>query len=142
MQIKQSDLFFGVSQNFVKEVMTIAEKRAFKANDVVFRSGDAAESIYILITGEVRLAAGELGRAVYSSSKTGDLFGWSSLIGRPSYSASALCQSNTVLLKIDRTPLLAIIDRDPVNGLSFFKHLAAALGNRLMNMYRIVDNTS
>ena len=139
MQIKQADLFLGASHHFVREVMAIAEKQSYNADETVFHSGDPADFIFILITGQVRLAAGDSGRVVYTSSKTGELFGWSSLIGRPTYSASAHCEANTVLLQIDKKRLQKIIAREPAEGLLFFRQLAGALGDRLMEMYRIVD---
>ena len=41
MYIRQTDLFWGLSQNVVNRVMAMAEREAFAKGDVLFHSGDA-----------------------------------------------------------------------------------------------------
>ena len=56
MYIRQTDLFWGLSQNVVNRVMGIAEREAFAQGDVLFRSDDAARHLFILAQGEVKIA--------------------------------------------------------------------------------------
>jgi CRP-like cAMP-binding protein len=72
---------------------------------------------------------------VHTVSRPGEAFGWSSLVGRDIYSASAECVQPTKLLKIDREDFQEILEKDPINGLSFFRRLAGALGERLIISY-------
>jgi CRP-like cAMP-binding protein len=136
MYIKQSDLFLGLNHHFVKEIMAIAQKESHAESQFVFRLGEPADHFYILINGQVQLSLGDSGQVVYTSSNVGETFGWSSLIGRDSYSASALCLQPTDLLKIERHKLQNLLEKDTDSGYLFFKQLAEALGNRLLQLYQ------
>ena len=135
MIIKQADLFHGLSHNFIKDLMAIAARASFTEGDIVFRSGEPAEHFYILIQGCVQIRLGQGGLEVYTGSTLGEIFGWSSLIGRKDFSASAVCLEPTSLLKIDRRQFQAILEKDPFSSLMFFQQLAKVLGNRLIQLY-------
>jgi CRP-like cAMP-binding protein len=82
MYIQQSDLFWGMNRDFVKEVMNIAVKESYQKGDFLFREGDPAVNFYILIKGRVKLTIGETGQMVYTVDRSGEAFGWSSLLDR------------------------------------------------------------
>lgn len=138
MFIRQSDLLLGTSMDFVKKIMDISRMISHAQGDILFRENDAARYFYILLNGRVKLSVGEGGRVVYDVGKNGEAFGWSSLIGREVYSASAECVEPTKLLITDRKKLSQILVNDPANGIIFLKHLAATLGNRLIETYKMV----
>ena len=135
MFIQQTDLFRGMDKNFVKETYDLTVKDSFKQGEVLFREGDQATYFYILLKGRVRLGTRDTGQVVHTVSRPGEAFGWSSLVGRDVYSASAECLESTKLLKIDREDFRKVLEKDPTNGLSFFRRLAGALGERLINSY-------
>jgi len=135
MFIQQTDLFRGMDKDFVKKTYDLTVKHSFKEGDVLFSEGDHATYFYILLKGRVRLGTRETGQVVHTVSRPGEAFGWSSLVGRDVYSASAECVESTKLLKIDREDFQEILAKDPTNGLSFFRRLAGALGERLINSY-------
>lgn len=135
MIIKQADLFCGLNHNFIKDLMAIASRTSCNQGDIIFDSGSPAAHFYILIQGCVRLRLGHAGREVFTSCRIGEIFGWSSLIGRYAYSASAECIEPATLLKIDRQQFQSILEKDLASGLLFFKQLAAALGSRLIQLY-------
>jgi len=138
MYIKQADLFWGMNQDAVKKVMSIAEKVSFNEGDVLFRDGDEPRYLYILVKGEIKLVIGETGKLVYTGARIGEAFGWSALIDRKEYSATAIASESTVLLRIDRDHLLKILEKDTENGYLFFKSLSKALGKRLMKSYNLI----
>ena len=135
MFIHQTDLFKGLSKDFVKEAFDAMTKDSFEAGDVVFSEGDDARSFYILLKGRVRLGSRETGQVVHTVSRPGEAFGWSSLAGREAYSASATCVVQTKLLRTDRDEFQQILEKDATQGLVFFKRLAGALGERLIASY-------
>jgi hypothetical protein len=65
------------------------------------------------------------------------MFGWSSLVGRSSYSTSGECMLPTKLLRFDRAKLEKIIREDAAASVNLFKTLAAILGERLIRSYAI-----
>jgi CRP/FNR family cyclic AMP-dependent transcriptional regulator len=139
MYIKQSELFMGTSMDFVKKFMDISEMSSHKKGEVLFRENDRAEFFFILLNGRVKLSVGKPKQAVYNAERNGEAFGWSSLIGRDVYSASAECIEPTKLLKTASKQLSKILEEDAENGMVFFKQLAATLGSRLLEMYRVIS---
>ena len=138
MYIKQSELFMGTSMDFVKKFMDICAMSSHKKGEVLFRENDPAKFFFILLSGRVRLSVGEPQQVVYNAECNGEAFGWSSLIGGDVYSASAECLEPTKLLKTASHKLSMILDEDTENGIIFFKQLAATLGNRLLETYKLV----
>ena len=135
MYFQQRDLFGSLDRDFVKEIMDIAESHSHEAGDMLFHEGDPADWLYVLLKGRIKLSLGKTGRVVYIVSKAGEMFGWSSLVGRTSYSASGECMSATGLLRFDKKKLEKIIKKDAVNSVTLFKSLAATLGERLIRSY-------
>lgn len=142
MYLKQKDMFWAMDKGFVKAIMDIAESVSCKEGDVLFQEGDKAANFYILLKGRIKLILGQTGQAVYIVSDAGEAFGWSSLIGRDSYSASAVCVIPAKLLKFERQKIQKAIEKDPVNGIIFFKRIAELLGNRLLQSYAMIASSS
>ena len=140
MYLKQKDIFWGMSKDFLKEVMKISVTESYKKNDLLFQEGDSADQFYILLKGHVKLSLRETSHVVYAVSNAGEAFGWSSLINRDAYSASAECMSPTKLLKFDKKRLQTVLAKDTANGLLFYKRLAELLGNRLLNSYTMISS--
>ncbi len=135
MYFKQKDFFGSLSNDFVKKIMKIAETDSFQAGQLLFHEGDPADRLYILLKGHVKLSLGQTGQVVYVVSHAGEAFGWSSLVGRSSYSATAECVTATKLLKFDKEKIKTVVEKDTTNGLILFQNLAAILGNRLIQGY-------
>jgi CRP-like cAMP-binding protein len=142
MYIKQSELLMGTSMDFIKKFMDMSQMVSHAKGEVLFREKDPALYFYVLLNGRVKLGVGERDRMVYNIKQNGEAFGWSSLIGRDRYSASAECIEATKLLKTDSQKLNKVLENDPANGIVFFKQLAATLGNRLLEIYKTISEQS
>jgi CRP-like cAMP-binding protein len=142
MYLKQKDIFWGIDKGFVKEIMDMAATETHKEGKWLFREGDPANSFYILLKGRIKLSLGETGHIVYVVSNAGEAFGWSSLIGRDSFSASAECMAESKLLKWDKDKLQEVLKKDPANSHLLYKRLAELLGNRLLQSYTIISSVS
>jgi CRP-like cAMP-binding protein len=141
MYIRQTDLFWGLNQNVVNRVMSIAERESFAQGDVLFHSDDAARHLFILAQGEVQITMDETERRVYMGNRVGEAFGWASLIDRDTYGGNAICATPVVVLKLDRDRLLKLLDSDTESGYLFYKHLSKALGGRLIQAYQQMTDT-
>ncbi|MCP4630264.1 MAG: cyclic nucleotide-binding domain-containing protein [bacterium] len=142
MYFKQGDIFWGMNTEFVGKIMKLAETESYIKGDILFRTGDAADHFYIMTKGQIKIGIGDTGHVVYIVSKAGEAFGWSSLIGRDSYSATAECLSSTKLLKLNGEKLQKILEKDSDNGLIFFKRLSMVLGNRLLQSYKMIPSAT
>ena len=135
MFIQQTDLFRGMGKEFLKKVYDTAVKESFEEGQTLFLEGDKAMHFYILLKGRVKLAVGQIRQLVYIVEHPGEAFGWSSLVGRELYSATAKCMADTKILKLNRKELKKVLEKDSLNGLELFRRLAGALGERLISSY-------
>jgi CRP-like cAMP-binding protein len=139
MLIDQGDLLWGMDMLFVKNFMAVAAKVHLKKGTVIFSEGDKADYFYTLVEGRVRLTIGEQAKEIYIIHKAGEAFGWSSLIDRKYYSATAKCLDSTFLLQFEKNMLNAFLIKDIESALIFYKRLAGMLGNRLIQCYKLIS---
>ena len=140
MFVQEIALFKGTSHLFAQKIMKVGQQMSFGARTAIFSEGDRAHRLYILMDGRVRLSTGQTGLVVYIASHSGEAFGWSSLMGRAFYSASAETLSPVRLLAFERDRMLQIIEEDPRSGFILFKGLAMTLGNRLLQSYGMLSD--
>ena len=138
MYIKQKELFKGLNKKFVKEIIEMTEKKDYEGGDIIFREGNHASRFYVLIKGRVKLTVGEARQVAFTVNHAGEAFGWSSLLGRNVYAASAECEEPTAVYRIDRVRFKMILDKDPANGVILMTRLAQLLGHRLHEAYKVI----
>lgn len=82
----------------------------FKARDVIFSTGDPADTMYIIKQGEVDIRAG--GNLIVTST-TGEIFGEMALIDASPRSATAQARSDCVLIPIDQQRFTFLVQQTP-----------------------------
>lgn len=137
--IDQGDILYGTTMVFMKEYMDIAQRSSYEKGDFIFHEGDSADYFFTLVKGNVKLKICENDCKVYIVDKPGEAFGWSSIVGRNIYSASAECIESTTLLKTDRIQLEKLLNKHPDCGCIFYKKLTQILGNRLIQCYELIS---
>jgi len=135
MHLKQGDLFWGMDSDFVKQIMDESEKNTFEEGETLFEEGETAESFYILLKGRIKLSIGEGGPAVYIAKDPGQVIGWSTLLGRETYSATAKPVDPATVLKIGKSSFLEKLQKVPASEAMLYKRVAAMLGDRLVAVY-------
>jgi CRP-like cAMP-binding protein len=133
MHFSQKDLFWGMDIEFVKTVTDIAVHISCKQGDKLFDIGDPADQFYVLLKGSVTMERGK--DKLYTAKHAGEIFGWSALIQRKDFAASATCSTPSEILKIARDPFLNALGKTPQNKATLFEHLAKKLGNQLLEVY-------
>lgn len=125
--------FVGISDESLKQLAMIAEERSISAGTVVFREGDPADHIGVILDGEVNiqytLGNGEL-RTV-DTLVGGDLLMWSALVEPYKATAQATAAKDTHLAKIDAAKLRSLCEEDPMLGYRLMTQVAKMLANRL-----------
>ncbi len=138
MYIEQKNLLTGLDKKFIRKLMGMTVKKRYQANDIIYRDGQNAGRFYVLVKGCVKLSYGTSGQVVFTLNHAGEAFGWSSLLGRNAYAASALATKPSTLISIDRVKFNMVLDEDPVNGLILVRRLAELLGERLKRTYQMM----
>jgi len=135
MYINTAYLFEGMREETRERILETALEESHAPGDFLFHQGDPALEFYVLMEGRVRISVGVQGLLAHVASDPGDMIGWSSLVGNPTYTASAECLSPVKVSKLEKSQLDRILVADPVSGMTFFKHLAALIGRRLAESY-------
>ena len=136
MFLPKSDVFKDLRQEAVNEISEVAVEESWGEGAVLFSCGDPANYLYLLVEGRAKLGIGDETNTTYVVERLGEAFGWSSVVGRESYCASAECLAPTKVLKIDKTDLEKVFDAHERSGRKFYRSLAASLGQRLIDMHR------
>ena len=138
MVFTMGDFILGMGKEFALQAMEISEKLDIDEDETLFSAGDTAHYFYVLIKGRVELRPSKSGTVVYTARHPGEVIGWSSLVGRNDYSASATCRGPAKLLKFERDLFLTLLQNNSANEALLFKRLAEMLGNRLLELYPTV----
>ena len=112
-------------------------EESYPKGEFLFREGEPAHFLYILQDGGVRIRLGQRGHLSHMVTNAGEAFGWSSLLGRDAYMATAECVATTRVMKIEKEKLNGIFETNPANGLTFFKRLAEVISRRLTESYKL-----
>ncbi len=134
MYLLQSELFLGLGHQFLKNAMALSERLSLPEGHTIFSQGDAADHFFILIEGCVTLRVEGSG-AVYEGCHVGELFGWSSLIGDTTFTATAVSTRPSLLLKFTAAAFNGLLSREPDAQAVFYTQLARALGKQLLVCY-------
>lgn len=135
MVVMQGDLFWGLDSSFVKQIMNESEKATWNEGDVLFSEGDLAHHFYVLLKGRIKLSKGDVGPTVFIAKDPGHVVGWSTLVGRETYSATAAVVEPSTLIKMNRDSFLEKLSELPESEALFFKRVAEMLGQRLVAVY-------
>ena len=117
----------------LETISKIARLRDFNEGDIVFRQGDAAEHVYLVVYGSVSLeiCAAGAGCQQILTLGPGELLGWSSVLEQLCYTARARSLDSTRVVEINIAQLLSICERDPQFGYELMRRTALALAKRL-----------
>ncbi|MEW6350209.1 MAG: cyclic nucleotide-binding domain-containing protein [Thermodesulfobacteriota bacterium] len=137
MIIQEADLFQDVNRGTMNEIAKIMVEESYDEGSLVFRAGDPANCFFLIVEGTVRLSIGTAGAIDYTAGRPGEAFGWTGMVDRPAYVATAECVTPCTLAKIDKEKLNTVLSHDPVSSAAFFKRLAAAVVQRLIDNYGV-----
>lgn len=113
--LKRNYLFCDLPEDTIDSIATLASRRSYGKNSIVFSQGDAGDALYGVASGRVRISAcGPDGREVFLNiMEPGDAFGEIAVVdGRPR-TAGAVAIEPTVLIVIRRDDFLAALERSP-----------------------------
>lgn len=131
MYLRKREILRGLDEKFTARMMDIGIELAYASGSVLFSQGDPALNFYILVKGHIILSIGDHKNSIYSVDHSGEAFGWSSMVGSHTYTATAKCVTPSTLKVFRRDHMEKILSGDPGNAVTFYKNLAHTLGNRL-----------
>lgn len=136
MFIKEVELFNRIPSHVIDEIAQFASEESLSAEDVLFREGEFADYLYILVDGQVAITLPGKGIVSFPVDETGSVFGWSAIVEPRRYTATAECTMDSKVIKIDGERLLRVFERHPSEGLTVMRRLAGVVAVRLEQSYR------
>lgn len=112
----------------INQELLVKHCKSYRPGDLIFREGDMAEEMYVVLRGEVHILK-ELpdSRKVLKSMGEGDMFGEMALVDRKPRSATAEAATDTDLFVIKNNDLEKIVSHQP----DFVLKLVRILSSRL-----------
>jgi CRP/FNR family cyclic AMP-dependent transcriptional regulator len=141
--LKKASLFESLSHDQLKLIFQVGEGKSFNAGEEIFKQGKKANTLYVLVDGEVTLrikAEEEIDLMAETLKDTGSVFGTASLMTPRIFNVTARCIKNTRVLAIDSGKLQEIIRRDPLIGFEVMTKLAQLYFNRLNSTRTAITN--
>jgi CRP-like cAMP-binding protein len=130
----KNNLFFGeLTKNEIKQIAQIAYEREFQPDEYIFKTGQPAAAMFIILKGEVRIVReGENESEIeLVRLKDNDSLGELALLDNSPRSASAIAVKKTQLIAVFREDLNDFIHSNPELGAKILRKLAIITGYRL-----------
>ena len=131
--LKNIAFLHDFSDDHLQHLATLAESKDFPAGSVVFRDGQPSSSIYLVVRGDIALELNvpTRGAMQFQTVGSGELLGWSPVLGIGSMTATASVQTPTTLLAFDAAQIRAFCAQDLSFGFAFMRRIAQLLASRL-----------
>jgi CRP-like cAMP-binding protein len=104
-------------------------------DEVVFKQGERAEYLYVIIEGEVtiRFNPDDGPELLVCRLKKGDVFGWSAAFGSGKYTSGAICTTSATMLRVRGSNLKMLRENHPETGILILERLAMIVARRMEN---------
>lgn len=145
-ELKSCCFFRDFPDSFLAMLASLCQEETFQDEAYIFREGEEAQKVYILMEGMVALQI-QLKQyhhvIVGTIAERGELFGWSALVASKHYSASIQCLGASSVLSLKGAELEKLFEDNPPLGLHFMKKIAGLIDRRLIALrHRLVSNLS
>ena len=135
--LAEFDLFRDVSKDVLAEISSICDTIKVKKDNFVFREGEVADKLHLLISGSIALRVNLTSRpdsvTVSFVSTPHQTLGWSGVVAPNHYTASAYCEEDTELITIPSGEFMKILDRHPEAGYKIMLRITQIISDRLRN---------
>jgi len=137
--LRKEEVFEFLRPEQMDALSSAAEVVRLKAGEAVYLRGQKADSLYVLLAGEVALKLpGKAGVSIVIDqlSEKGTMFGSSLSFRIGSYAATAQCMENTELLRLRTSVLKQLLDDDPRMGYALQSKISEIYFRRYLEAMR------
>jgi CRP-like cAMP-binding protein len=141
--LKKTELFQDLDETQLNILLSHSKVETFSEGKIIFRQGDEAIHLYILIEGAVDLTVKTEEKIDFMTSKIdkeGAVFGSPSLMEPYRYNVTATCLKPSKVLAIEADHIKKDMENDPRMGMEIMKELATIYFNRLNELRSGVSN--
>ena len=104
--LKRTEIFRDLPESVLISLAEYLEDVHLEGGEVLFKQGDVSKSIYVVVSGAVRIHAGDATRTIMVPN---DVFGERSALTGEVHSTSATAEEDTELLRLDEDLLYEVM---------------------------------
>jgi hypothetical protein len=108
--LKSAPLFAETSDSVLADIADLVEETSFEADQVIFHKGDPGDSLYVIVSGMVRVWDGE---RLLNELKDGEAFGELALLDPEPRLGTVKAAVQTHLLRLDSPSFREVLDSQP-----------------------------
>lgn len=136
--LKEFNFFKDFTNEQLERLSSITAEETYAAGSQMYKKGDPARSLYILLEGKVVMSLESyLGphrppmQVTVDTIARGETMGWSAVVEPYIYTLGALCIDNSKLIALDAAKLRDLMDEDCDLGYKVMKAIAKIISSRL-----------
>ena len=130
--LRSLDFLRKLKDEHIRDLMSIAKMVEFPAGTVIFSECDPASHCYLIVSGNVLLEICGPDRCTkILTMSSGELLGWSTLLGAPRLTATARAQESTQAIELLGADVLKLCEANHDFGYELMKCVARTLSGRL-----------
>ena len=110
LMLKSAPIFAGTADSVLAEVAGLVEETSFETDQVIFHKGDPGDSLYVIVSGSVRVWDGE---RMLNELKEGEAFGELALLDPEPRLGTVRSTEPTHLMRLDLHSFREVLDSQP-----------------------------
>lgn len=135
--LAEFELFRNIPADVLKQVAEISEEVFVAKDGYVFREGERADKLHLLVKGSIALRVKLTSRpeavTVSIVARPHQTLGWSGVVSPNHYTASAFCEEDSMLVAIPAEKFMKVLEANPDSGLKIMLRVTEIISDRLRN---------
>lgn len=137
LYLKQVDIFANLSDDDIRELMSVVKRRTFRSGEVIFHRDDPGQVLYVIKEGKVKISivspdGQEISLVVFGK---GEFFGELALLDGESRSADAIAMEKVECYTLQRSDFHSTIVKNPMIAI----HMLEVLSQRVRKTDKKVE---
>lgn len=133
--LRRYPFFGGLSEEQLKRIAMISEEINLEKDEFLFKEGEAAEAIYVIVDGGVdvliNIDAEGAAQEELSSLSAGEVLAWSAIVPPHTLTASAVANTPTRVVAVNAEAMRNLFEQDCELGYRILSRLVVVLRERL-----------
>lgn len=140
--ILRSTFFKTLDQKQLEELVPLFEPFCVPASTIIFEQGEQASYLYLVVSGTVaiRYKPYDGPPITLTHLHSGDVVGWSAVVGNSVYTSSALATTEIEAVRVHRSELKEFHQKNPELGYIVLEKLAENVSPRWKNAKEQIQN--
>ncbi len=134
-------LFKGVERADREALIHVMERRHFPKGTVLFRKGDPGSSMYIILSGKVRIYTEDAEGNEFTIRYLSEMFGEFSMLDERPRSASVAAAEDLDVLILHRDDFTRYLREHPMVGLAMMRNLVERVRYTTTYLQRVIEAT-